>query len=160
MTTFTAWKFDTPEGAERARGALLDAQSEGIVKVVDSAVVSWPQGEKRPELHHHHESGKHAAGWGALWGMLVGGLFFVPLLGAAAGAGVGALAKSVEGVGIDEKDLVTLKEETTEGTSVLLAVTQEGDLDRLGERFHGLGSRLVATNLTEAEKSLLLETFG
>lgn len=160
MTTFTAWKFDTPEGAERARGALRDAQGEGIVTVVDSAVVSWPQGEKRPELHHHHEGGKHAAGWGALWGLLVGGLFFVPLLGAAAGAGIGALAKSVEGVGIDEKDLITLRDETTEGTSVLLAVTQDGDLDRLGERFHGLGSRLVATNLTEAEKSLLLETFG
>jgi uncharacterized membrane protein len=81
-------------------------------------------------------------------------------IGAAAGAGIGALAKSVEGVGIDEKDLITLRDETTEGTSVLLAVTQDGDLDRLGERFHGLGSRLVATNLTEAEKSLLLETFG
>jgi hypothetical protein len=48
----------------------------------------------------------------------------------------------------------------TEGSSLLLTVTQDGDLDRLGERFHGLGSRLVSTNLTDAERDLLLETFG
>ncbi|WP_454048470.1 DUF1269 domain-containing protein [Cellulomonas sp. Marseille-Q8402] len=160
MTTFTAWKFDTPEGAEKALGALRAAQDDGLVTVVDSAVVSWPPGEKRPELHHEHDAGKRKAGWGALWGFLVGGLFFAPLLGAAAGAGIGAIAKSVEGVGIDEADLHKLRDETTEGTSLLLAVTQDGNLDRLGERFHGLGSRLVSTNLTEAERDLLLETFG
>jgi len=32
-------------------------------------------------------------------------------------------------------------------------------MDRLGERMHGLHSTLVETNLTDAEKSLLLETF-
>ncbi|VTR75528.1 DUF1269 domain-containing protein [Cellulomonas hominis] len=160
MTTFTAWKFDTPEGADKALGALHAAQDDGLVKVVDSAVVSWPVGEKRPELHHQHDEGKRKAGWGALWGLLVGGLFFAPLLGAAAGAGIGALAKSVEGVGINEDDLTRLKDETTEGTSLLLTVTQDADMDRLGERFHGLGSRLVSTNLTQAERDLLLETFG
>jgi uncharacterized membrane protein len=160
MTTFAAWKFETPEGAEKALQALKSAQGDGLVKVVDSAVVSWPPGEKRPELHHQHEAGKRSAGWGALWGFLVGGLFFVPLLGAAAGAGIAAVAKSVEGVGIDEADLRTLQAEVTEGSSLLLTVTQDGDLDRLGERFHGLGSRLVSTNLTDAERDLLLETFG
>jgi uncharacterized membrane protein len=117
-------------------------------------------GAKRPELHQEHEEGKRKAGWGALWGLLVGGLFFAPLLGAAAGAGLGALAKSMQGVGLNEDDLVRLRDETTEGTSVMLAVTQDADMDRLGERFHGLGSRLVSTNLTEAERDLLLETFG
>jgi uncharacterized membrane protein len=160
MTTFAAWKFETPEGAEKSLQVLKAAAADGLVTVVDSAVVSWPPGEKRPALHHQHEAGKRSAGWGALWGFLVGGLFFVPLLGAAAGAGLAAVAKSVEGVGIDEKDLRTLQAEVTEGSSLLLTVTQDGDLDRLGERFHGLGSRLVSTNLTEAERDLLLETFG
>jgi hypothetical protein len=30
----------------------------------------------------------------------------------------------------------------------------------VGERFHGLHSKLIATNLTEAERQVLLETFG
>ena len=39
MTTFTAWKFDTPDGADEASTILSDAGREGLVKVVDSAVV-------------------------------------------------------------------------------------------------------------------------
>jgi hypothetical protein len=42
----------------------------------------------------------------------------------------------------------------------LFAVTEEADLDRLGERLSGMGSTLVATNLTDAERAVLLETFG
>ena len=45
------------------------------------------------------------------------------------------------------------------GTSVLFAVTDEGDLERLGERFRGFNGHLVSTNLTGVERSLLLETF-
>ena len=35
-----------------------------------------------------------------------------------------------------------------------------GDLDRLGERFRGVHSKLLETNLTESERDTLLETFG
>ena len=48
----------------------------------------------------------------------------------------------------------------TEGTSALFLVTEQGDLDRLGERMRGAHSTLIATNLTDAEKSVLIETFG
>jgi hypothetical protein len=56
--------------------------------------------------------------------------------------------------------LETIRTQVTEGTSALFVVTEEGDLDRLGERFHGMHSKLIATNLTEAERSVLHETFG
>jgi uncharacterized membrane protein len=64
-------------------------------------------------------------------------------------------------VGIDKEQLETIRAQITEGTSALFLMTEQGDLDRLGERFHDLrSSQLVATNLTDAERSLLLETFG
>jgi len=84
-------------------------------------------------------------------------LFFVPLIGAAAGAAIGAAAKSLNGLGIKESDLDTLRAQITQGTSALFAVTEGADLDRLGERVHGLGGTLILTNLTDAEKSNLLE---
>ena len=37
-------------------------------------------------------------------------------------------------------------------------VTEQGDLDRVGERFHDMHSKLIATNLTDAERQVLLET--
>lgn len=161
MTTFTAWKFETVDGAQKAASALAHAQGDSLVKIVDHAVISWPEGDPRPEMHHSRDDKLRGTGWGAFWGLLFGGLFFVPLLGAAVGAAAGAITKAVSAVGIPEADLDKIREQLTPGTSLLCAVTENADLDRLAERLHQLeSSTLVATNLTSAEKSLLLETFG
>jgi uncharacterized membrane protein len=160
MTTFTAWKFETADGAQKAVNALQGAQNDGLVKIIDHAVISWPEGEAKPSMHHSHEDQWRGTGWGAFWGLLFGGLFFVPLLGVAVGAAAGAITKAVAAVGITESQLDDIRSQITAGTSLLCAVTENADMDRLGERLHGLHSTLVATNLTEAERSLLLETFG
>ena len=160
MTTFTAWKFDTADGAQKASEALQGAANDKLVKIVDHAVITWPEGAAKPDMHHSHDDKWRGTGWGAFWGILFGGLFFVPLLGAAVGAAAGAISKAVSAVGIDEAQLARIREQITPGTSLLCAVTEEGDLDRLGERMHGLHSTLVETNLTEAERSVLMETFG
>ena len=160
MTTFTVWKFEDPEGAGRAEGALKAAASDGLVKIVDHAVMSWPDGADKPELHHKHDGSMRGAGWGALWGILGGALFLVPVAGAVVGAGIGALAKSTDGTGITKGDLERIRTQITEGTSALFMVTEDADLDRLGERFHGRDAKLISTNLTEAERETLLETFG
>jgi uncharacterized membrane protein len=160
MTTFTVWKFEDPDGAGRAEASLKSAAGEGLVKIVDHAVMSWPVGADKPELHHKHDSSKRGAGWGALWGILGGALFLVPVAGAVVGAGIGALAKATAGTGITKGDLERIRTEITEGTSALFMVTEDAQMDRLGERFRGRDAKLISTNLTEAERSTLLETFG
>jgi uncharacterized membrane protein len=160
MTTFTVWKFETPLGAAAAESSLKAAQSEGLVTIVDHAVMTWPAGADKPELHHKHDSSARGAGWGALWGILGGALFLVPVAGAVVGAGIGALVKATSGTGITKGDLERIRTEVTEGTSALFMVTEDADMDRLGERFHGRDGRLISTNLTEAERETLLETFG
>jgi len=97
MTTFTAWKFETPDGAQKAVTALKGAQGDGLVKIVDHAVISWPVSADKPEMHHSHDDKLRGTGWGAFWGLLFGGLFFVPLLGVAVGAAAGAITKAVSG---------------------------------------------------------------
>ena len=160
MTTFTAWKFDTPEGAQAACDQLDLARDAGLVKVIDRAVLEWPVGADKPALRHTRENELKGGGWGAFWGLVVGTVFFVPMLGAVAiGAGAGALYQHLQGVGITKEQLETIRDQTTPGTSVLFAVTDEGDLDRLGERFRGFKGHLVSTNLTGPERALLLETF-
>ena len=160
MTAFTVWKFDSPDGADRGAHVLSRAASEGMVKILDHAVVSWPEGQSRPTTRHSHDETVRGGGWGAFWGILVGALFFVPVVGGVAGAAIGALAKATEDTGITKEQLETIRTEVTEGTSALFVVTEAGDLDRLGERFHGLSKKLIATNLTDAERSVLLDTFG
>jgi uncharacterized membrane protein len=160
MTTFTVWKFENADGAERAETTLKSAAGEGLVTIVDHAVLSWPEGAEKPELKHEHDSGKRGAGWGALWGVLGGALFAVPVVGLAVGAGIGALAKSTEGTGITKEDMERIRTEVTPGTSALFLVTEDANMDRLGERFRGHDRKLISTNLTETEREVLLETFG
>ncbi|HYJ70667.1 MAG TPA: DUF1269 domain-containing protein [Nocardioidaceae bacterium] len=160
MTTFTVWKYDDPEGAARAASSLKAAESAGVVKIVDHAVLSWQEGTDKPELEHKQDSAKRGAGWGALWGILGGALFMVPVAGALIGAGIGALAKATDGTGITKGDLERIRTEVVPGTSALFMVTDEADVDRLGERFHGRDATLISTNLTDAERAILLETFG
>lgn len=160
MTTFTVWKFDDPQGAERAVEMLRGAESEGLVKIDDHAIVSWPAGAAHPDTKHGHEEVWHGAAWGSFWGLLIGTLFFVPVVGGLAGAALGGLAKSTEDAGITKEQLEKIRVEITEGTSALFVVTEQGDLDRLGDRMRGMRSTLLATNLTDEERGLLLETFG
>ena len=160
MTTFTVWKFEDPDGAEHAATMLKSAQEDGLVKIVDHAVVSWPVGQPQPTSSHKHDDPKRGAGWGALWGVLGGALFGVPIVAGVVGAGLGALSKTTEGTGITKDDLARIRTEVVEGTSALFVVSEEGSLDRLGERFRGVNMSLINTNLTEAERATLLETFG
>ena len=159
MTTFTVWKFETPEGAAHAASVLEDAERDGLVKIVDHAVMSWPPGADKPESHHKHDNPKRGAAWGALWGILTGALFAIPVAGAVAGVAIGALAKSTEGTGITKDDLARIRAEVVEGTSALFLVTEDANLDRLGDRFR-FDSTLITTNLTDAERDTLMETFG
>ena len=160
MTTFTVWKFDDPAGAEHAASMLKSAEEDGLVKIVDHAVMTWPAGADKPETHHAHDDPKHGAAWGALWGILTGALFTIPVVGGVVGLAIGALAKATEGTGITKEDLARIRTEVVEGTSALFVVTEEGNLDRLGERLRGSGQKLITTNLTDAERETLLETFG
>jgi uncharacterized membrane protein len=160
MTAFTVWKFEDLGGAERAAASLKDCEREKLVKILDHAVVTWPEGDAKPTTKHGHEENWRGTGWGALWGVLMGALFFVPVIGGVVGAAIGAISKMTQDVGITKDQLETIRTQVTPGTSALFVVTDEGDLDKVGERFKAPHSKLIATNLTDAERQVLLETFG
>ena len=160
MTAFTVWKFEGPEDAAHAASVLKGCERDGLVKILDHAVVSWPEGASQPTTKQGHEENWRGPGWGAFWGVLLGALFFVPVIGGVAGAAIGAISKVTQDAGITKDQLEKIRTEVTPGSSALFLVTEHGDLDRVGERFHGLHSKLIATNLTDAERQVLLETFG
>jgi len=91
---------------------------------------------------------------------LLGALFLVPTFVVGGGAALGALAGSLADFGVADDFVKRVRETVTPGTSALFVVTEAGDLDRLGERLRGLHKALITTNLTEAERSELLEAFG
>ena len=46
MASLTAWKFDTPEGAQQALDKLEGLSKQELIQIQDAAIVSWPQGKK------------------------------------------------------------------------------------------------------------------
>ena len=91
MATLSALKFGTIDGADQALAALQGLQKQQLIVIQDAAVVSWPQGAKKPKTRQTHSMAAAGAMGGAFWGMLFGLLFFIPFLGLAIGAVMGGL---------------------------------------------------------------------
>jgi uncharacterized membrane protein len=154
-------KFETPDGAERMLGVLEQAQKQALITVQDAAIVSWPQGAKKPKTRQLHNLAGAGALDGAFWGLLFGLIFFVPILGLAIGAGIGALTASLVDVGIDDDFIKKSRDQITEGTSALFLLSSDAVIDRIQPQVQaaGLKPELISTNLSKEEEDKLREAF-
>lgn len=159
-TTFTVWRFGTAEGAEGALETLRSLQRQELITVHDAAVVSWPDGAKKPKTRQLHDLKGAGALGGAFWGFLFGLIFLVPLLGLAVGAAAGALTGSLADVGIDDGFIKEVREKVTPGTSALFVMTSGAVQDRVREAFAGVKAELIHTNLSKDQEENLREAFG
>ena len=116
MATITAFKFDTPDGAEQMLDLVKDLQRQQLITLQDAAIVTWPQGKKKPKTKQLESLAGAGALGGAFWGMLFGLIFFVPFLGMAVGALTGALAGKFTDYGIDDDFIKSVSQQVTEGT--------------------------------------------
>ncbi|NUS94389.1 MAG: DUF1269 domain-containing protein [Nocardia sp.] len=158
--TLTVWKFASADGAEKAIETLEDLQRRELITVQDAAVVSWPDGAKKPRTRQLHSLAGIGALGGAFWGLLFGLLFFIPLIGAAMGAGLGAMSGSLADIGIDDDFIKEVRGKLTPGTSALFALTSDATLDRIHDAFQGQSAELVSTNLSHEQEAKLREVFA
>jgi uncharacterized membrane protein len=160
MATLTVWKFDDPEGANKAVETLEDLQKQRLITVHDAATVSWEPGTKKPRTRQLASLTGAGAMGGAFWGLLFGLIFFVPLLGMAVGAAAGALSGSMADVGIDDDFIASVRSKVQPGTSALFAMTSDAVTDRVADAFSGINPELIYTNLSADEEARLREIFG
>jgi uncharacterized membrane protein len=160
MATMTVWKFPTVNGADIAEQTLADLQRRELIKIHDAAIVSFPEGARKPKTRQLHGLAGTGALGGAFWGLLFGLIFFVPLLGMAIGAGMGALAGSMTDVGIDDDFIRRMRDEIQPGTSALFVLSSDAVLDKVREAFEGQPMVLVETNLSHEEEDKLREVFA
>lgn len=159
MTTLTVWKFDSADGAREALDTLQRLQKQELIQLVDAAVVTWPEGRRKPKTEQLNSLTGMGALGGSFWGLLFGLLFFVPLLGMAVGAAMGALAGSLSDVGIDDDFIRRVRSEVKEGTSALFVLSGNAVTDRVLGEFKGTGAHLVSTNLSAEQEQKLRDVF-
>lgn len=162
MSTLVAVVFHDESTAFEMRGALTRMQSQYLLELDDAVVVTRDL-DGKIKLHQAASLTAAGAATGAFWGMLIGLLFFAPLLGLAVGAGAGALSGKLTELGVDNTMAKQLGDELTPGSSALIVllrkVTADKVLDGL-KQFAGRG-RVFQTSLSkDDEKSLreVLET--
>jgi uncharacterized membrane protein len=160
MATITVWKFPTPNGADTAEDTLLDLQKQGLITIHDAAIVSFPEGAKKPKTKQLNSLAGAGALGGAFWGMLFGLIFFIPLLGAAIGAGLGALMAGMTDVGIDDDFIKRARDEIKPGTSALFLLSSDAVVDKVREHFANTPMTLVETNLSHDQEQKLHEVFA
>ncbi len=161
MSTLTVWKFKTSEGAEKALAKLNELQKQQLIQVLDAAIVSWPQGRKRPRTYQAMDTVGAGALGGAFWGMLFGLIFFVPLFGMIVGAAAGALSGKFTDYGINDDFIKDLQAKVTEGTSALFLLTGQVTLDKVEAAFTAdEKGELIQSNLSAEQEAKLREDFG
>ncbi len=96
---------------------------------------------------------------GAFWGTLVGLLFLNPLagmaIGAAAGAGGGALSGSLVDFGVNDDFVKQLSETIPNNSSALFVLVREATTDKVIAELKGYNPRILNTNLTNEQESML-----
>ena len=158
MSTLVAFVFNDESTAFEMRAALVKMQKQYLLDMEDVVVVTRdPDGKTK--LHQAVSlTGVGAAG-GAFWGMLIGLLFLNPLLGAAIGAGAGALSGKFRDIGIDDNMMKevgqSLKPDTSALFVLLRMVTADKVLDGL-KQFAGKG-RVFQTSLNKDDERALRE---
>src|SRR5262245_35969563 len=160
-TSLVVLKFQTPDGADKGLELALNLQKQQLLQLVDAAVVTWPEGKKKPKTRHAGDLTCAGACDGGFWGFLFGLIFFVPFFGAAVGAAMGALSGHFADYGIGRDFLERVRGQVTEGSSALFLMLGQVTTDRVIEAFKAAPKfEVIATNLSHEQEAKLKEAFA
>jgi uncharacterized membrane protein len=160
LATITVLKFSTADGAKQALGTVERLSKQHLINLHDAAIVTWPEGKKKPKTKQLANLAGIGALDGAFWGMLFGLIFFVPFFGMAVGAAMGALSGKFADYGIDDDFVKSVQNQVTEGTSALFLMTSEAVMDKVAEAMQGMEFELIASNLSREQEDELRAAFA
>jgi len=154
MSDLVVIGFDDEHKAFEMRAALVKLQKEYLIDMEDVVVVTKDQ-KSKVKLHQALNLTAAGAVGGSFWGLLVGAIFLNPLLGAAVGAGAGAISGKLTDIGIDDKFMKDLGEHFQPGTSALCVLVRKATPDKVLEKLKGFGGKVIQTSLTKDEEAEL-----
>ncbi len=160
MATLTVLKFQDADGAEKALRVIQDLSKQELIKLHDAAIVTWPEGKKKPETKQLTDLTGVGALSGAFWGLLFGLIFFIPIFGLVTGAALGALSGSLADVGIKDDFIRSVRSKVTEGSSALFLMTSDAVKDRVFDAMKQFNFEIIASNLSKEDEEKLREAFA
>lgn len=140
--------------AEEVLSTMRRLQGEYLVDLEDAAYVTRDK-DGKVRLYQAVNIPLLGAVSGVAWGGLIGLLFLNPLLGAAVGAGSGALAGAVSDYGINDDFMKKLGGELQPGSSAIFILARRFTPDKFAEELGRYGGTLLRSSLSrDAEEKL------
>jgi uncharacterized membrane protein len=152
MSDLVAIAYPDLETARQVAANLDEAQKAQVIKL-DDVVIVERQADGNVKLHQPSMAGVGAAG-GALWGGLIGLIFFVPLFGMAIGAASGAIAGHFSDRGVDDDFMKRLGAELEEGKAALILLVREVTADKVLPEIKIPGT-VIQTSLSNEDEAAL-----
>jgi uncharacterized membrane protein len=129
--TLTVWIYDSAMGAAAGEVRLRDLKSRNALEVHDAVTVSWLPGAHLPRIGHLWRETSAAAARGSVLGGLVDLIFLAPGADSVSGPGVVALAQRLRDTGVDQAFLEEIEAQLRPGTSALVVLSGDADLDEV-----------------------------
>lgn len=154
MSNLVVIGFDDESTAFAMRAELAKMQKEYLIDMEDMVVVTKDEKDK-VKLHQAVNLTASGAVGGTFWGMLIGMFFLNPLLGAAVGAGAGAISGKLADIGVSDNFMKELGETFTPGTSALFVLVRKATPDKVLEGLKGFKGKVIQTSLTKDKEDEL-----
>src|SRR5262249_7717874 len=154
--------YDEEPKAAEMLSVLRDLQASGDVVLTDAVGIACDaEGKVRIVETVDHQTG-HSVRKGALWGLVVGAIIAVPVVGVAVGAGVGAFASEGSGTGSTREFQKRVAERPKPQTSAVLVLGRASGAESRAKVLASvapLGGHVIHTDLppdvtAELEKAL------
>lgn len=148
----TVIAFDSEQKAQQARENLAQLQARGFIDLEDMVVVIK---ERNGEVHLRQEHNLVTKGGlaGSITGLIVGSLFFAPLLGAFLGTIAGVLSAALADIGIDDEFIKDLSRKFKPGCSALFTLVRKADPQRVMEAFLGFGGKVLLSSFSQEREA-------
>jgi uncharacterized membrane protein len=155
MANLVAIAYDDLDEAKRVMGTVGELVKEHSLELEDAVIVE-NKGDGNIKLHQPSMAGMGAAS-GALWGGLIGLIFFMPLLGMAIGGATGAVAGSAGDYGVDDNFMKELGNKLPEGGAAVFVLVREATRDKVLPEISKYGGHVIQSSLSNEQEAALQE---
>ena len=155
MSNLVAIAYDDVDQAQQVTQKLGELMKEHSIELEDAVIVEH-RANGKIKLHQPSMAGLGAAS-GALWGGLIGLIFFMPLLGAAIGAASGGAAGALSDHGIDDDFMKELGDKLPEGGAAVFVLVREATADKVVPEISKFGGHVIQSSLSNEQETALQE---
>jgi len=154
MSNLTVVAYDDVPTAQEVVQTLARLQQEHNL-VIEDLVIAERKQDGKIKLHQTQKLGATCAAGGALWGGLIGLLFFAPFLGMAVGAAAGGAAGAMTDIGVDDDMMKSIAAQLEPGKAAVFALTSQGNVDKVLPEISKFSGQVLQTSLNSEGEQML-----